>query len=72
MAAKRKIGTTRVGPCEVNVYRDSEWGEYVVKTVVRGRPIGTGYHTTDKGDARDTAAAQARWLARHPDCGPYR
>lgn len=62
---KRLIHTTRVGSCSVKIYRDSEWNEFVVKTSgVRG----DGYHTDDRGDARSTAAHEARWLKKQPRC----
>ena len=56
----------------MSIYRDSEWDEFVV--VTKGGPSRramakpTTYHTTDKQDARNTAAAQARWLKRTGVC----
>lgn len=70
--AQRKIHATRVSKrCAVNIYWSAEWNEYVVKQIVDGRiqsGPGSGYFTTDKQDARDTAAVIARSLRRSPRC----
>jgi len=69
--AQKKIHSTRVGSCAVNIYRDAEWDEYIVKTVVNGRVEGGkegGYHTSEKADARGTAAFQVQRLRRRPAC----
>lgn len=70
--ARRKIKTTRVGRCAVNIYRDSEWDEFVVQSVVGGKVIGGkedgGYFTDDKADARSNAAHAVRLLRKRPAC----
>jgi hypothetical protein len=70
--ALRKIHETRVGPsCAVRIYRDPEYGEYVVKTIVGGKTVGGkggGAFESDKAAARGTAAAQVRWLKKRPAC----
>ena len=66
------IRSTRAGRfCNVNIYRNAEYDEYVVKAVVGGRVQGGkdgGYFTPDKQDARSTAAAEVRRLRRMPAC----
>lgn len=49
----------------VKTYRDTDWGEYRVKTYVQGQhQIDADYHTEDKQDALDTAhAIVARYTA---------
>jgi len=67
----RKIHGTRVGRCAVNIYRNPEWGEYVVKTIINGRVQGGkdgGYFTSDKQDARGTAAQEIKRIRRLPSC----
>jgi len=68
----RKIHGTRVGErCAVNIYRNPEYDEYVVKTVINGRVQGGkdgGYFTTDKQDARGTAAQEVKRIRRLPPC----
>jgi hypothetical protein len=70
--AIRKIHETRVGAnCAVRIYRNSEFDEYIVKTVVNGRVQGGkdgGAFENDKAAARGTAAAQVRWLRKHRNC----
>lgn len=69
--AIKKIHHTRVGSCVVNIYRDAELNEYVVKTVVNGRVQGGkggGYFTSAKDDARGTAAAEVRRLRKLSAC----
>ena len=58
--ARRKIHSIPAGRGRViNVYRDSEWDEFVVQTVISGKVVGGkdggGYHTSDKDDALSTA-----------------
>ncbi len=64
--ALKKIHETKVGTsCAVRIYRNPEWGEYIVKTVVGGKVQGGkdgGYFTDDKADAHGTAAAEVRRL----------
>lgn len=67
----KRIHSTRVGHCHVNIYRNAEYDEFVVKTVVGGRVIGGkdgGYFTGDKQDARDTAAQEIKRIRRYPSC----
>jgi hypothetical protein len=67
----RILHSTRVGRCAVNIYRNAEYDEYIVKSVVGGRVQGGedgGYFTADKQDARSTAAAEVRRLRRVPAC----
>ena len=70
--ALRKLRGIRVSPvCVVNIYRNTEHDEYVVKSFVRGRlqgGEGGGYFASDKQDARDTAADIVRRLRRVPAC----
>lgn len=71
--ALRKIHTIRVGTrCAVNVYRDPEWDQFVVKSVVNGKTVGGkeggGYFTDDKEDAFGTAEAEAAHLRTRPVC----
>lgn len=65
--ARRLVHKTRVGRCAVLIYRDAEWNEYVVKTVIGGRSTGT-YHTGDKDDAQGTATHIARRLRAQRRC----
>lgn len=66
--AIKLIHQTRVGAkCAVKIYRNSEYNEFIVKTVVNGRVQGGkdgGYFTDDKADARGTAAAEIRRLRK--------
>lgn len=66
---RRSIKSIRVGAqCFVSIHRDSEWNEYIVTS--RGPAAlhrGT-YHTTDKKDARGTAADIIRRLRRSGAC----
>ncbi len=70
--ARRKIRTIAVGPCAVNIYRDPEYDEYVVRTVVKGKVVGGkeggGYFTSDKDDAFATAKTLEAWLRKRPAC----
>ena len=70
--AQRKIHETRVGSrCAVRIYRDSEYNEFVVKTIVNGRIEGGksgGAFESDKAAARGTAAAEVRRLRKRPAC----
>ena len=55
----------------MNIYRDAEWDDYIVKAVVNGRTVGGkdgGYHTNDKEDAEGTAAAFVADLRKRPAC----
>jgi hypothetical protein len=63
----RLLHTTRVGTCAVKIYTNPIYHEYVVKTIQAGRKQGE-YFTDDKQDARNTAAAQARWLKKRRSC----
>jgi hypothetical protein len=65
--ARRRIKHVRVGRCSVDIYRDSDAGEFVVHTTVNGRRD-SGAFETDKRAARGTAAAQVRWLRKKPAC----
>jgi hypothetical protein len=71
MAAK-KIHETAVGAkCAVRIYRNAEWDEYIVKSIVNGKVQGGkdgGYFTSDKADAHGTAAAEADRLRKRPAC----
>jgi hypothetical protein len=64
--ARRKIHTTRVGRCSVGIYKDSEYGEFIVQSQGAGKD--TGYFTDTKQDARNTAAFQARRLRKDARC----
>ena len=70
--ALKKIHETKVGAsCAVRIYRNYEWDEYVVKSVVKGKVQGGkdgGYFTSDKADAHGTAAAEAQRLQKRPAC----
>ncbi len=70
--ASRAIHQTKFGACAVTIYRDTEWGEYIVKAKVAGKVEGGnrlgGYHTDHKGDARSTAAHMVRELKKRPAC----
>jgi hypothetical protein len=69
--ALKKIHETRVGTCAVKIYRDSEYNEFVVKTIVNGKVQGGksgGAFETDKTAARGTAAAEVRRLRRLRRC----
>lgn len=69
---RKKIHEISVGTaCSVRVYRDAEFGEYIVKAVVKGKPVGGkggGYHTDDKADAYATAGVEATRLGNRPAC----
>ena len=70
--ARRRIKSVRVGLCSVSIHRDSEWDEYVVTAkaspaavgVLQARKLSGTYHTSDKQDARNTAAQQIKMLRR--------
>jgi hypothetical protein len=70
--ARRKIHGIRVGKCAVNIYRDSEWDEYLVQSVVKGKVVGGkeggGYFTDDKEDAFGAAEAEVATLRKRPVC----
>lgn len=69
--ARKKIHEIPVGPCSVRVYRDSEFGEYVVKTLIKGKTVGGkggGYFTNDKADAYTTARVEASRLGNRSTC----
>jgi hypothetical protein len=66
--ARRCIKSIRFGRCSVSIHRDREWDEYVVTTKGPARRFNGTYHTSHKGDARSTAAAQVRWLRRIGGC----
>jgi hypothetical protein len=69
--ATKKIHETAVGKCAVRIYRNAEYGEYIVKTVVNGKVQGGkngGYFTSDKADAHGTAAVEADRLRKRPAC----
>ena len=70
--ALKKIHETRVGTsCAVRIYRNYEYDEYVVKSVVKGKVQGGkdgGYFTSDKADAHGTAAAEAKRLQARSVC----
>lgn len=50
--ARRKISTATHGEKVATVYRDPEWGEFVV--VLKGRPK-ADYFTSDRADAIETS-----------------
>lgn len=59
--SRKKIHSISIAPnCCINVYRDAEWDEYVVKTVVDGKTVAEGFES-DKQSALDTAEASAEW-----------
>ena len=64
--AQRRIKNIRFGRCSVSIHRDSEWNEYVVTVKLADRRFNGTYHTSDKQDARSTAAHQLRIAA--PTC----
>lgn len=70
--ANKKIHETRVGArCAVRIYRNAEYGEYIVKTVIGGKVQGGkdgGYFTSNKTDARGTAAHEVRRLRKQSSC----
>jgi hypothetical protein len=70
--AIKKLHETRVGAhCAVRIYRNSEFDEYIVKTIINGRVQGGkdgGAFTSDKADARGTAAAEVRRLRKQRSC----
>ena len=70
--ALKKIGSLVVGTkCAVNIYRNYEYDEYVVKSVVNGKVQGGrdgGYFTSDKTDAYGSATAEAKRLQARPAC----
>ncbi len=52
----------------MRIYKNSEYGEFEVRTVCGKMVVGTAFES-DKPSARKTAAAQVRWLRRkgmHP------
>jgi len=70
--ALKKLHETPVGRCAVRVYRNAEYGEYVVKSIVNGKVQGGkdgGYFTSDKADAYATATVEADRLRKRPACG---
>ena len=73
--ARRRIKFIQFGKCSVSIYRDVEWGEYVIQGRINGQVIGGkadgGAFETDKKAARSTAAAYVRELRRkRPACRP--
>ena len=71
--ALRKLHETHVGThCVVRIYRNRDYGEYVVKTSIKGRIVGGadggGYFTDDKQDARNTAAVTIKALRKNARC----
>jgi hypothetical protein len=59
--ATRKIATYENGSRAAVVYRDADWQEYQVRFYVAGELCRDAtYHTDDKADASDTAAAFCR------------
>ncbi len=64
----RRLKAIRVGRCTVSIHRNTEWNEYVVTTKAPSRRYSGTYHTDDKRDARNTAAAQIRQLRRAGVC----
>lgn len=65
--SRKKIHSINIAPnCCINVYRDAEWDEYVVKTVVDGKTVAEGFES-DKQAALDTADASAKWATQR--CG---
>lgn len=60
--ARRRIKNIRFGRCTVSIHRDSEWNEYVVTVKSPHKRFNGTYHTSDKQDARSTAAHQLRML----------
>jgi hypothetical protein len=70
--ALKKIHETPVGAkCAVRIYRNYEWDEYIVKSIINGKVVGGkdgGYFTSDKTDAYGSAAAEAQRLGKRPVC----
>ncbi len=66
--AKKRIKSVRVGKCTVSIHRDSEYDEFIVTTKAPVKRWNGTYHTTEKGDARNTAAHQIRQLRRAGVC----
>ena len=68
----KKIHETRVSPaCSVKIYKNTEYGEFVVKAVINGKVEGGkdgGAYESSKKDARGTAAAFVRNLRKRPAC----
>lgn len=65
MALRRIHDPILVGRCRVDIYRDAEWNEFVVKTKAPTARLRGEYRTDDKQDARSTAAAQVRFLRKN-------
>lgn len=63
--ARRRIKNIRVGNCSVSIHKDSEWNEFIVTTKSPHKRHNGTYHTTDKPDARNTAAHQVKMLRQH-------
>ena len=69
--ALKKIQEYVVGRCAVQIFRNPEYGEFVVKTVVNGKVQGGkngGYFTDNKQDALDTAAVEIKRLSQLKSC----
>lgn len=70
--AQRKIHSTKVGRCSVTIYRNVEWDEFRVVGKIGSKVIGGkssgGYFTSDKKDARSTAAHFVRDLRKRDAC----
>lgn len=70
--AIRRIIETKVGArCAVRVYRNPEFGEYIVKSAVGGKVQGGksgGYFTDSRTDAMQTAAFEVKRLAKLARC----
>lgn len=61
----RKINSYKNGSNSANVYRNSEWKEYIVKFYRNGYHMGSAdYHTDDKKDALDTAQVELQYMAK--------
>jgi hypothetical protein len=65
---RKLLSTTPVGSkCSVKIYKDSEYGVFVVKGMVGAQSKGE-YETDDRGDANGTAKATGEWLAKQKGC----
>jgi hypothetical protein len=65
--ARRRLKHVQVGRCAVDIYRDSETRELVVRTTHAGKRDSGSFHE-DMRDARGTAAHQVRWLRNRRWC----
>lgn len=64
--ALKLIQELTVEQYRARIYRDAEWNEYRVRFYLQSHYFGEScdYHTDDRQDAKDTAAAELRYMGK--------